>query len=66
MLPPYSPENSTGQIWHILKSHNISRKVVSCSVQLKSIVMSQLRKLQKLPKIIKAIFKHPALSYTTG
>jgi len=64
-LPSYSPElNPTEQVWNNVKSKNVGRKAVYEQDQLKIAVMSQLRRLQKLPKIILNFFKHPDCVYT--
>jgi len=64
-LPSYSPElNPTEQVWNNVKSKNAGRKAIYGPDQLKLAVMSQLRRLQKLPKIILNFFKHPDCVYT--
>ena len=65
-LPSYSPElNPTEQVWNNVKCHGVGRRTVSGPDQLKSAVIGQLRKLQKLPKIITSFFKHPDCAYIT-
>lgn len=62
--PSYSPElNPTEQVWNQVKTHGVGRKVVFGPDQLKSAVISQLLKLQKLPKIVRSFFKHPDCAY---
>lgn len=64
VLPPYSPElNPTEQVWNSVKKHDVGRKVVFGPDQLKSVVVSKLRQLQKLSKIILSFFRHPDCSY---
>lgn len=64
-LPSYSPElNPTEQVWNNVKSKNAGRKAIYGPDQLKLAVMSQLRRLQKLTKIILNFFKHPDCAYT--
>ena len=63
-LPSYSPElNPAEQVWNNVKNHGVGRKKVFGPDQLKSLVIGQLRKLQKLPSIIMAFFRHPDCSY---
>ena len=63
-LPSYSPElNPTKQVWNQVKIKGVSRNVIYGPDQLKAIVISQLRKLQKLSALICAFFKHPDCSY---
>lgn len=64
-LPSYSPElNPTEQVWNNVKNHGIGRKKVFGPDQLKSMVIGQLRRLQKLPSIVKAFSRLPECSYT--
>jgi len=64
-LPSYSPElNPVEQVWNNVKNHGIGRKKVIGPDQMKSLVLGQLRRLQKLPSIVKSFFRHPDCSYT--
>jgi transposase len=66
-LPSYSPElNPTEQVWRSVKNHGVGRKSVFGPDQLKSAVIGCLRRLQKIPKIIQAFFRHPDCSYALG
>lgn len=63
-LPSYSPElNPTEQVWRSVKNHGVGRKTVFGPDQLKSAVIGYLRRLQKIPKIVAAFFKHPDCRY---
>ncbi len=63
-LPPYSPElNPVEQIWRHAKSHQVGKQVITGSDKLKRLVISALRKLQKLPRIIRGFFRHPECAY---
>ena len=65
VLPSYSPElNPIEQAWNKVKGHGIGRRIVFGPDQLKSVVLSQLRKLQKLPATVKSFFRHPECAYT--
>ena len=65
ILPSYSPDlNPIEQLWNQTKSKGVGRKVVFGPDQLKSAVISKLRSLQKLPKIIASFFRHPDCVYT--
>lgn len=65
ILPSYSPDlNPIEQLWNQTKSKGVGRKVVFGPDQLKSAVISKLRSLQKLPKIIASFFRHPDCAYT--
>jgi transposase len=64
-LPSYSPElNPTEQVWNNVKHHGIGRKKVFGPDQLRSMVIGQLRRLQKLPSIVISFFMHPECKYT--
>lgn len=64
-LPSYSPElNPAEQVWNNVKHHGVGRKKIFGPDQLKSIVIGQLRRLQKLPSIVKSFFMHPECVYT--
>lgn len=64
LLPSYSPElNPTEQVWRSVKNHGVGRKSVFGPDQLKSAVISCLRRLQKIPKTVIAFFKHPECNY---
>jgi transposase len=66
-LPSYSPElNPTEQVWRSVKNHGVGRKSVFGPDQLKSAVISSLRRLQKIPKIVLSFFKHPECNYALG
>jgi len=66
-LPSYSPElNPTEQVWRSIKNHGVGRKSVFGPDQLKSAVISSLRRLQKIPKIVLSFFKHPDCKYALG
>ena len=63
-LPSYSPElNPTEQVWRSVKNHGVGRKSVFGPDQLKSAVIGYLRRLQKIPKIVRAFFTHPECNY---
>ena len=65
VLPSYSPElNPTEQVWNSVKSNGSGRKALAGPHHFKSIIFSQLRRLQKLPHVVKAFFRHPDCAYT--
>lgn len=64
-LPSYSPElNPAEQVWDNVKHHGIGRKRILGPDQMKSLVIGQLRRLQRLPSIVKSFFMHPECIYT--
>jgi transposase len=64
-LPSYSPElNPAEQVWNNVENHGIGRKKVFGPDQMKSLVIGQLRRLQKMRSIIESFFRHPDCAYT--
>jgi transposase len=62
-FPSYSPETNPDElVWNSVKP-KIGRSFVAGPDMLKSKVVGALRWLQKSPRIIKAFFNHPELSY---
>lgn len=63
-LPGYSPElNPDELVWNHVKRHTVGRKTVTGPDQLKTIVRTALRRLAKLPKIVKGFFGTSELAY---
>lgn len=63
-LPGYSPElNPDELVWNDLKHHNIGRRIITGPDQLKRLVISHLRALQKMPEKIKAFFLEKNVRY---
>jgi transposase len=64
LLPSYSPDlNPIEQLWNHTKGNGTGRKVIHGPDHLKKCVINKLRSLQKLPKIISALFRHPDCKY---
>jgi transposase len=63
-LPSCSPEiNLVEQVWNHAKNHQIGKQVITGPDQMKKLVISALRRLQKLPAIIQGFFRHPECKY---
>ncbi len=63
-LPGYSPElNPVEQTWNFTKRHNIGKRTIKGPDHLKRLAIGALRKLQKLPEIIRGFFRHPECAY---
>ena len=63
-LPPYSPElNPDEQVWNQVKNHGVGRIPITGPDQLKSRILSHLRKLQKLPSLVRSFFGMPETAY---
>jgi len=63
-LPSYSPDlNPVEQVWQHAKNHQIGKQAISGPDHLKRLILSALRRLQKMPHIIQGFFRHPECSY---
>ena len=63
-LPPYSPElNPDEYVWNDLKSQCTGRKVISSLTQLRQMIVSHMRQLQKLPLLVRSFFHAPTTRY---
>jgi transposase len=66
ILPPYSPHlNPDEWVWNWLKRHNIGKACITGSDQFRTLVDRCLRRLQKLPALIRGFFADPNLAYIT-
>jgi transposase len=63
-LPPYSPELNPDELaWNVLKNGIVGKSTVKDRGELKSKVISGLRRIQKNPEKVKAFFQHPKTKY---
>jgi transposase len=66
-LPGYSPElNPDEWVWKNVKHDRIGKTGVTSQDDLHSKVSSALRRLQKLPALVRSFFKDPHLRYVTA
>jgi transposase len=64
VLPPYSPDlNPDEWVWNNIKNSRIGRQVVRGREDLKSKAISALRRLQKMPDLVRGFFLDPNLDY---
>jgi len=64
ILPPYSPHlNPDEWVWNWLKKHNLGKTQVAGPDQYREAVSRFMRRLQRLPKILKGFFRDPNLAY---
>ena len=64
VLPPYSPHlNPDEWVWAWLKKHQLGRRSVESKMQFVREVKRQMRRLQKLPGLIRGFFRDPDLAY---
>ncbi|WP_423220337.1 transposase [Azotobacter chroococcum] len=65
-LPPYSPQlNPDEQVWgHVKRS--VSRRLVQNREEMKKLALGALRRIQKLPELVKSFFRHPDCRYTAA
>lgn len=63
-LPPYSPElNPDEAVWNDVKNNAVGRKPINSPKDLKNIVMSHLRMIQKSPERVIAYFDSESTRY---
>jgi transposase len=63
-FPGYSPElNPDETVWSYIKHHTIGKQVVTGPDQFKKLALGALRKLQKLPSIVRNFFLARSLRY---
>ena len=63
-LPPYSPElNPDECVWNDVKNGTVGRHSVKSKLDLKAIIISRLKHLQKTPQKIMNFFKTPTTKY---
>lgn len=63
-LPPYSPDlNPDEWVWNNVKNDRVARQVIMGKDDLKAKAIGALRRLQKLPGIVRGFFQDPHLSY---
>jgi len=64
LLPPYSPElNPDELVWNDLKAHGTGRELITSLSQLRQMIVSHLRQLQKLPTLVRSFFHAPTTRY---
>ena len=63
-LPSYSPDlNPDEWVWNNVKNDRIGREVIMSKDDLKTKAIGALRRLQKLPGIVRGFFRDPKLAY---
>jgi len=64
LLPPYSPElNPDEFVWNDLKVHGTGRQLITSLTQLRQMIVSHMRQLQKLPALVRSFFHAPTTRY---
>ena len=67
VLPPYSPHlNPDEWAWAWLKKHQLGRRTVGSKDEFTAMVKRQLRRLQKLPEVVRGFFRDPNLAYISN
>ena len=62
-LPPYSPHlNPDEQVWAHVK-RRFSRQLVQTKNDMKQLALGALRRIQKLPQLVKYFFRQPECQY---
>lgn len=64
-LPPYSPQlNPDEQVWGNVKSR-VAKRLPQNKIELKQMLLGALRRLQKLPALVRGFFRHADCCYAT-
>jgi transposase len=64
-LPPYSPHlNPDEQVWAHVK-RRVSKQSVQAKDDMKKLALGALRRIQKLPRLIKSFFQQPECQYAS-
>jgi transposase len=64
-LPPYSPHlNPDEQVWAHVK-RRVSKQAVQGKDDMKKLALGALRRIQKLPRLVKAFFQQPECQYAS-
>ncbi|MFN2535493.1 MAG: IS630 family transposase, partial [Pseudonocardiaceae bacterium] len=67
VLPAYSPQlNPDEWVWNNVKHDRVGRTSVRDADEFKTKIIGALRRLQKLPHIVRAFFADPDLHYITA
>jgi len=62
-LPPYAPHlNPDEQVWAHVK-RDVSKRGVESQEQMKALALSALRRIQRLPELVKSFFRQPECQY---
>jgi transposase len=65
-LPPYSPHlNPDEVVWAHVK-REVSRKLVQSKDEMKRLALSALRRIQKLPNLVRSFFQQPECQYAAA
>lgn len=65
-LPPYSPQlNPDEQVWAHVK-RQVSRQLVQSKDEMKRLAIGALRRIQKLPELVKSSFRQPECQYAAS
>ncbi len=65
-LPPYSPQlNPDEQVWAHVK-RQVSRQLVQSKDEMKRLAIGALRRIQRLPELVKSFFRQPECKYAAG
>lgn len=66
-LPPYSPElNPDEHVWNHIKNNTVGRKIVHDAKELARVVKAELRKLKRMPDLVRSFFQAPETRYAAA
>jgi transposase len=63
-LPPYSPElNPDESMWNFVKHHHVGKATITGPDQFRALVLGTLRRIQKMPALVRSFFGQKELQY---
>lgn len=66
-LPSYSPElNPDESVWNYLKNHHVGKATITGPDQFRALVLGTLRRIQKMPALVRSFFGQRELRYITA
>ena len=66
-LPPYSPElNPDESVWNYVKNHHVGKATITGPDQFRALVLGTLRRIQKMPDLVRSFFGQKELRYITA
>ena len=66
-LPPYSPElNPDEWVWKNVKHDGVAPAAPKGPEQMKAVITARLRRLQRLPHLVRGFFGDPELAYISA
>ena len=65
-MPPYSPHLNPDEIVWVHVKRKFQRRLVESAEDMKRLALGALRRIQKLPELVKSFFRQPECRYILG